>query len=248
MPPVRVATYDDLHAALRAGWSDFCQTPALGMMVGAIYMVGGWLLIAVLEARELRGLTFPVIAGFALIGPFVATVLYELSRRREMGLGFGFNDVPEIVAGTARRQIVFLGFALMFWLAVWIRVGLLVYALHFSADPSGFWQMGPAFFTTMNGLSFLLVGHAFGFVFAAVAFCLTVVAFPFLLDRDADVITAVVTSFKTVLASPLVMGTWAVMIAVVMAVASIPLFLGFLVALPVLGHASWHLYRRLVAA
>ena len=102
--------------------------------------------------------------------------------------------------------------------------------------------------TTANGISFLMTGHLFGAFFAGVAFCLSVLAFPFLLDRDSDFITAMVLSFKAVIASPAVMLGWGVLIGLVLALASAPLFAGLVVALPVLGHASWHLYRRLVAA
>lgn len=246
VPPVRPATFADLRAALAAGLGDFRAAPLIGLAVGAVYLAGGWLLVAVLEARELRGLTFPVVAGFALVGPFFATILYEVSRRRGLGLGFGWSDIPAMVAGTARRQIMFLGFALMFWLAVWSRVGLMIYWGFFGLHPKPFWEVVSTLFTTWNGIYFLAVGHASGAVFAAVAYCMTVVAFPFLLDRDADIITAIVTSFRTALASPLVMFAWAVLIAAILAAASAPVFLGLPLALPVLGHASWHLYRRLV--
>ncbi|MCL5776590.1 DUF2189 domain-containing protein [Limibaculum sp. FT325] len=246
VPPVRRASPDDLRAALAAGWADFRAAPWLGIMVGAIYALGGWLLIAVIEARDYRGLTFPVIAGFALVGPFFATILYEISRRREYGLPFRVSDAAAMVRATARRQIMFLGFVLMFWLAVWSRIGVMLFALHFSAQPDRFVELMGQFLTTSHGISFLIVGHAFGAFFAAVAFAISVVAFPFLLDRDADVITAIVTSFKTVLASPVVMLGWGVFIGAVLAAASLPGFLGLIVALPVLGHASWHLYRRLV--
>lgn len=246
VPPVRAARVEDLTAALTAGLADFRAAPALGALVGLVYVLGGWLLIAVIEARDYRGLTFPVVAGFALAGPFFATILYEVSRRREYGLPFRLSDAAAMVRATARRQIMFLGFVLMFWLAVWSRIGVMLFALHFSARPDRFVELMGQFLTTSHGISFLIVGHAFGAFFAAVAFCLSVVAFPFLLDRDADVITAIVTSFKTVLASPVVMLGWGVFIGAALAVASAPGFLGLVVAMPVLGHASWHLYRRLV--
>ena len=232
--------------AARAGWADFLAAPILGLSVGVIYMVGGWLLLWVLELKEIRGLSFPVVAGFALIGPFVAVILYEISRRRERGLGFGLSDIPAMVKGTARRQIIFHGFMLMFWLAVWSRVGLMVYYGFYGFTPKPFFEVLPTMFATVDGWTFLLVGHAFGAFFAGVAYCSSVLAFPFLLDRDADFITAIVLSFKAVLASPVVMFGWGAIIGVVLAIASAPGFLGLPLALPLLGHASWHLYRRLV--
>jgi uncharacterized membrane protein len=246
VPPVRAATWDDLSAALRAGLADFRAAPALGLATGALYMVGGWLLLWVMDHREWRGLSFPVVAGFALIGPFVAVILYEVSRRREQGASLAWTEVPAMVRATARKQILYHGFILMFWLAVWSRIGVMLYAIFFSADPSRFWELAGDLLTTTHGISFLITGHLFGAFFAGVAFCLSVLAFPFLLDRDADFITAMVLSFKAVIASPVVMFGWAALIGVTLAAASLPAFAGLVVALPLLGHASWHLYRRLV--
>jgi len=247
MPPVRAATVADLRAALAAGWEDFRAAPALGLAIGGLYTIGGWLLLWVLDLREIRGLSFPVVAGFALIGPFCATILYEISRRREYGLGFGVGDVPAMIRGTARRQILYHGFVLMFWLAVWSRIGVMLFAIFFHASTDRFWELAGQMLTTANGIGFLITGHLFGAFFAGVAFCLSVIAFPFLLDRDSDFITAMVLSFRAVIASPVVMFGWGALIGVALALASVPLFLGLPVVLPLLGHASWHLYRRLVA-
>lgn len=246
VPDVRAAEWEDLKAALRAGFADFAAAPLMGIATGLLYAMGGWLLLWVLELREYRGLSFPVVAGFALIGPFIAVILYEISRRRERGLRLTWSELPAMVAGTARRQILYHGFILMFWLAVWSRVGVMLFAIFFSASTDRFWELAGQMVTTMNGISFLLVGHAFGAFFAAIAYCLSVLAFPFLLDRDSDFISAMVLSFKAVLASPVVMFAWGIFIGVALAVASLPLFLGLTIVLPVLGHASWHLYRRLV--
>lgn len=246
VPDVKPATWEDLRAAIAAGWSDFLAAPLMGLTIGALYAAGGWLLLYVLDLREIRGLSFPVVAGFALIGPFCATILYEISRRREYGLGFGLRDVPAMVAGTARKQIIYHGFILMFWLAVWSRVGVMLWAIFFHSSTDKFFEHATELVTTTHGWSFLIVGHLFGAFFAGVAFCLSVLAFPFLLDRDADFITAMVLSFKAVIASPVVMFSWGIFVAVVLALASLPAFLGLVIALPLLGHASWHLYRRLV--
>ncbi|MGF1501257.1 MAG: DUF2189 domain-containing protein [Paracoccaceae bacterium] len=247
VPPVRAAEWPDLSAALTAGWRDFCAAPLMGLAVGSLYAAGGWLLLWVLELREIRGLSFPVVAGFALIGPFVAVILYEISRRRELGQSFGWADIPSMIARTARKQIIYHGFILMFWLAVWSRVGVMLWAIFFHASTDRFWELAGQMITTSHGISFLIVGHLFGAFFAGVAFCLSVLAFPFLLDRDSDFITAMVLSFRAVLASPVVMFAWGVIIGLMLAAASAPLFLGLPIVLPILGHASWHLYRRLTA-
>lgn len=246
VPPIKAATREDLVAALRAGWADFRAMPVYGLLVGLFYVVGGWLFLVVFEAREWRGLIFPVVAGFALVGPFCSVILYEISRRRQLGLPFGWRDAKDMVRHTTRRQILFLGFALMFWLAVWSRVGTVIYLAHFGFNPKPFWEILPEMFTTSHGISFLIVGHAFGAMFAIVAYSISVLAFPFLLDRDADVITAIVTSVRAVIASPLVMLGWGVFIGVALVVGTAPLFLGLPLVLPLVGHAAWHLYWRLI--
>ena len=247
VPAVRAATFADLVGALRSGLSDFLAAPGFGLLVGAVYAAFGWLLVSVTEVQALRGLTFPLIGGFVMVAPFAATILYEISRRREQGLGFAFADARAIVAGTARRALMALGLVLVLWLGIWSRAAVFIYAIHYGLSAPPFLEMLPELLTTARGLEFLLWGHLVGAAFAAVAYALSVLSFPFLLDRDADVVTAIITSFKAVIASPAVMFAWALVLGVAMAVASAPLFLGLLVGLPVLGHATWHLYRRLVA-
>ena len=141
MPDVRAAGWHDIRAALAAGWADFRAAPALGIGIGALYMAGGWLLLWVLELREIRGLSFPVVAGFALIGPFAAVILYEISRRREHGQGFALADVPDMVRRTLRKQILYHGFILMFWLAVWSRIGVMLFAIFFHASTDRFVEL-----------------------------------------------------------------------------------------------------------
>lgn len=248
VPDVRAATWEDLRLALAAGWRDFLAAPVMGIFVGLVFAGGGWLLLWVMELKEYRGLSFPVVAGFALIGPFAAVILYEISRRRELGERLAWSELPSMVARTARKQILYHGFILMFWLAVWSRVGVMLFAIHFSASVDRFWELADQLFTTTNGLTFLFVGHLFGAFFAGVSFCLSVLAFPFLLDRDSDFITAMVLSFKAVIESPVVMFGWGAFIGAMLAVASAPAFFGLVLVLPLLGHASWHLYRRLVVS
>lgn len=248
VPSVRAATFGDLIAALKAGWADFRSAPAFGVGVGLLYAVFGWLLVLAAESHTWDGLTFPLLGGFMMVAPFCATILYEISRRKEHGLGFSLSDARAIVAGTARRSLMILGLVLVLWLGIWSRAAVFIYAIHYGFSAPPFLEMLPTLLTTRNGLEFLLWGHLVGAAFAAVAYAMSVLSFPFLLDRDADVVTAIITSFRTVLASPVVMFAWAAMIGAVMALAAIPAFLGFLVALPLFGHATWHLYRRLVAS
>ncbi len=246
VPPVRAATFGDLGAALAAGLADFRAAPAYGLGVGALYAAFGWVLIGVTESSTLNGLTFPLFGGFVMVAPFAATILYEISRRRALGQPFRLADARAIVAGTARRSLVFLGLVLVLWLGIWSRAAIFIYAIYFGMNAPPFLEMLPELVSTQRGLMFLLWGHVLGAAFGFVAYCLSALSFPFLLDRDADIATAIITSFKAVLASPVVMLAWALLIGAVMAVAAVPAFLGFMVALPLFGHATWHLYRALV--
>ncbi|GAB5377949.1 MAG: DUF2189 domain-containing protein [Acuticoccus sp.] len=248
VPPVRAATVGDLVAALRRGLGDFAAAPAYGLGVGAVYALFGWALVAVVDSSAMNGLSFPLLGGFVMVAPFAATLLYEISRRRALGLPFALRDARAIVVGTAQRSLMLLGLVLVLWLGIWSRAAVFIYAIYYGIDAPPFLEMLPELVTTERGLLFLFWGHVVGAGFAFVAYCMSAVSFPFLLDRDADIATAIITSFKAVFASPVVMLGWAAFIGIVMAIAALPAFLGFMVALPVLGHATWHLYRRIVAA
>lgn len=246
VPAVRAATFGDLGAALAKGFGDLCASPLYGLGFGAIYTLFGWLLILIVESSTMNGLSFPLLGGFVMVAPFAATILYEISRRRALGLSFGMGDALAIVSGTARRSLVLLGLVLVLWLGLWSRAAIFIYAIYYGIDAPPFLEMLPELVTTERGLLFLLWGHVVGAAFAFVAYCISAVSFPFLLDRDADIATAIITSFKAVFASPVVMLSWAALIGVVMTLSAIPAFLGFVVTLPLFGHATWHLYRRIV--
>ncbi|MEL6264892.1 MAG: DUF2189 domain-containing protein [Pseudomonadota bacterium] len=248
LPAVRAATWEDLSAAINAGLADLRASPGISLGVGAVYALGGIAILWMLDAGAMAALAWPLMAGFALIGPFAAVIFYEISRRRERGEGFGWADASEMVRHTLQAQILYQGFAMMFWLAFWVHIAWMMWAVFFGVSFERFWDVADEIFTTSHGIAFLIVGHLSGAFFAAVAYAMSVVTFPYLLDRNADCVTAMIVSFRTVAASPVVMFAWAAMIGVAIAVASLPMFVGLVVVLPLLGHASWHLYRRLVAA
>ena len=247
VPEINKIGIADLTAALREGWDDFKATAYIGLPLAAIFVVGGWVLIWATLQDSYRGLSFPLVAGFALVGPFAAVGYYEISRRRELGLPTNWRAIGGVVKAATRRQIVTLGFVLMFALAVWSRVAVIIYAIFFGLKSVDFLALIEAVFTTSDGMMFFVVGNLAGAFFATVVFSFSVISFPFLLDRDADVITAIVASVKSVLENPRPMLLWAGLIGCVMVVASIPAFLGLFIALPILGHASWRLYRRVAA-
>lgn len=246
-PVVRAATARDIAEALVQGLRDFQAAPRYGLAFGAMYAIGGILIVASVTALRMTYLAYPLAAGFALIGPFVAVGLYEVSRRRETGQPLSFAAIW--AAMISRREIGWMAFVTLFIFIMWMYQVRFLMALFLglNASFSSLPQFITVVLTTNEGLLFLMVGNVIGAVLSLILFSLTVVSFPLLLDRDVDFVTAMITSVRAVAASPLPMIGWAAIIVMLLIVSVIPFFLGLLVTLPVLGHATWHLYRRIVA-
>jgi uncharacterized membrane protein len=247
-PVVRAATFDDVRAALAEGWRDFRAAPGYGLFFGGIYAFGGMLVVATVAFLNMGYLAYPLAAGFVLIGPFIAAGLYEVSRRLECGEPLTPRSVFGVIFAQGGREFAWLAFVSIFAFIVWMYQVRLLLALFLGFQSfTSFGAFLNVVFTTGDGLAFLAVGHVIGAVMATLVFSLTVVSFPLLLDRDVDFITAMIVSVQSVIKSPVVMIGWAFSIVIIVALASAPFFLGLLVALPVLGHATWRLYRRIVA-
>lgn len=247
-PVVRLISRHDVVEALAAGLRDFRAAPLYGLFFGAVYTLGGIAIVATLGWLDMAYLAYPLAAGFAMIGPFVATGLYEVSRRRELGQPLSFSAVLWSVWEQRRREMGWMAFVAIFLLIIWLYQVRLLIALFLGLRSfSSIAEFVSVITSTPEGLMFLGVGHIVGALLAALAFTLTVVSFPLLVDRNHDVVTAIITSFRAVALNPAVMLGWALCVVVLMIVASLPMFLGLLVVLPVLGHATWHLYRRVVA-
>lgn len=246
-PVVRVITMKDISEALSAGLRDFQAAPAFGLFFGAIYALGGLLIVASVVWYGASYLAYPLAVGFALIGPFVAVGLYEVSRRREMGLPLSWSAVLSAVWSQGRREMGWMAFVTVFIFIVWMyQVRLLLALFLGNASFGSLADFVNVLFTTPEGIIFLIVGNIVGAVLALIVFSLTVVSFPLLLDRDVDFITAMITSVRAVTLNPRAMLSWGFIVAVDLAVSAIPMFLGLVITLPVLGHATWHLYRRAV--
>jgi len=247
-PKVRDISGSDIAEAFARGLADFRATPQYGLFFGGFYALGGLFLVWLTLWTGLGYLTYPFAAGFALLGPFIAVGCYEVSRRREAGLPLDWRSVLGVVFDQSRRELGWMAFVTLFIFIVWmyqIRM-LLVLCLGFKNFVS-FQEFVHVVMTTPEGWLFLALGHFDGAFLSLVSFSLTVVSFPLLLDRDVDFITAMITSVKAVFANPLTMIVWAAIVTGLMLLAVIPAFLGLFVVLPVLGHTTWHLYRRLVA-
>lgn len=246
-PVVRRIAAADIAEALGEGLRDFQARPLYGLAFGALYAAGGIIILLCLTAFGMVYLAYPLAAGFALIGPFVAIGLYEVSRRRETGEPISFPAVWSTV--TSRSEIGWMAFVTLFIFVIWMyQVRLLIALLiGLNASFSSLHEFISVVLTTNEGLVFLVIGNAVGAALSLVLFSLTVVSFPLLLEREVDFITAMITSVRSVVMSPLPMIGWAAVIVVLLMISALPYFLGLIVTLPVLGHATWHLYRRIVA-
>lgn len=246
-PVVRQITPQDVGEALAAGIRDFQKAPLYGLAWGLLYALGGILVVATVSHLGVPYLAYPLAAGFVLIGPFVAAGLYEASRRMERGERPRFGDAWRALK--SRPELRWMAFVSIFMMIVWMYQVRLLMALFVlgSGQVSTFPEFLSFVLTTNEGLLFLAIGNVVGAILALILFSLTVVSFPLVLERDVDFVTAMVTSVRSVAKNPVPMIGWAAVVVALLFVSAIPLFLGLVITLPVLGHTTWHLYRRLVA-
>ncbi|MBF9029807.1 DUF2189 domain-containing protein [Rhodobacterales bacterium HKCCE3408] len=248
LPEIRDMSLADIGQALAAGWRDFRTAPVFGLVFGAVYATGGWGLYLFLFATDLVWLALPITVGFPLLGPFAAVGLYEISRRLESGTPWTLRDIFGVIWRQTNRQLPLMSWLIIIYFLFWSFFAHMLFA--FFLGPSALMNVTSsyAFLLEPEGLTMLLVGSAFGAVFAALLFALTVVSLPLLLDKEIDFVTAMLTSLSVVRHNPVVMWTWAAVIAAITFAAMVPGFLGLLIALPVLGHASWHIYRAALSS
>jgi uncharacterized membrane protein len=247
LPRVRTITARDLVDALRKGVDDFTAMPTHAIFISLIYPIAGLIIAIAVSGSNLLWLFYPMAAGFALIGPVAGVGLYELSRRREQGLSTDWNHAFDLLQADSFRSIAALGLVLLALFAVWIGVAQTIYWAHFGyAVPESIDSFARQVLTTEAGHRMILLGNAVGFLFALVAFMISVVAFPLLLDRNVGAAAAAATSVRAVLRNPLTMALWGLIVAVALLLGSLPFFVGLAVVIPVLGHATWHLYRKVV--
>jgi uncharacterized membrane protein len=248
MPKVVALSAADIRACIKLGFADFRRAPIPGLAIAAIFVIIGASIVLGLTALDMPYMAYPFAIGFPLIGPFAAAGLYETSRRLENG-----GEVPtigEIVASMwaqRRRELSWMAFVMLFVFWVWMYQVRLLIALFLGLVAfASFDAFLEVIVTTEQGWMFLVVGHIVGAVLALILFSITVVAMPLLMDRDLDIVTAMITSVKAVVASPVVMLGWGAIVTLTVIAACVPFFLGLYIVLPVLGHATWHLYRRAV--
>jgi uncharacterized membrane protein len=248
VPAIRRIGLRDLRDALARGVDDFRAMPSHVIFLSMLYPAVGLVLARLSFGYDVLPLLFPLVAGFALLGPFVALGLYELSRRREQGLPVHWKDAFGVLRSHSRDSIALLGGLLTVLFLIWLAVAEGLYQNLFGyGPPSSLSAFVADVFGTPHGRTLLLVGNGIGFLFALVVLIISVVSFPMLLDRDVGAVCAVQTSVRAVMANPIAIAGWGLIVAVSLAAGALPFFIGLAVVLPILAHATWHLYRKIVA-
>lgn len=248
-PVVRVIGFSDIRIALVQGYGDFTKMPTQLIFLGVIYPIVGFVAARAASGGALLPLLYPLIAGLSLMGPIAALGIYELSRRLEKGLPTTWVNAFDVVRSPGIGAIAALGVVMCAIFVAWLFAAQAVYRGTMGDElPASFWALIRQVLTTDAGWSLILWGNAVGLCFAALILTLTVVSFPLLLDRDVGLRVAVRTSIRAVLRNPGPMAAWGVIVAILLALGCLTLFVGLAVVMPVLGHATWHLYRRVVEA
>ena len=238
---------DDCILSLREGLDDFFSMPTYPIFVGLFYAVAGIALFAMTSLDSALHLAFPLAAGFAIIGPFVAIGLYEMSRRRERGLAVRGRDAFTVLRSPALASILGFGLLLLAIFAAWIFAAELIYVwLYGPNPPAAAISFLHDVLTSGRGWTLIVVGVLVGFCFAALSLAISVVSFPLMLDRDVGLVPALETSLRLTRANPGAVALWGLIVAAALVLGSIPLFFGLAVVLPVLGHATWRFYRRAI--
>jgi len=244
---VRRIGISDLRDVLSKGVADFAAYRTDVIFLCLIYPVVGLILAKFTLDAGLLPLLFPLISGFALLGPFAAAGVYEMSRRQEQGRpvkwidAFGVFGSPSIVA-IIKLALLITGIFLL-----WLATAMVIYRLTIgSAETTSIVSFLTDIFTKPGGLMLIAVGVSVGFLFAVAVLAISVVSFPLLLDRRVPISTAISTSIRVFILNPIPILAWGFIVAASLVIGMIPVFVGLIVVIPILGHATWHLYRRTV--
>lgn len=243
-PALRPPSFGDLTASLTQGVRDFAAAPVFGLFFASVYVAVG---LAMAWVTYVTGTTFWLILavlGFPLIGAFAALGLYETSRRRQAGEPLNFVDVVAVVWAQKNGQLPWLAVMVVVLFLFWFFLGHMIFALFLGLSPMTNVSSSLDVFLSRDGLMMLGFGSLVGAGFATLTFAMSVLGMPMLLDRDVDFVTALTRSIAAVAQTPLTYIGWGAFVALVTLLAMLPAFLGLFLVLPILGHATWHLYKR----
>ena len=243
-PVIRKIEIKDIREALEEGLNDFWAMPSHAAFLGLVYPLCGMVLAYAPSYQNALQLLFPLASGFALVGPFAAVGLYEMSRRRELGLEISWKYAFNVLRSPSIPSIAALGALLLTIFAAWITASQWLYTALYG--PVAFVDFLQQVASTERGWLLISAGCFIGFCFASVTLAVSVVSFPVLLDRDAGALTAVATSIKTVLKNPVPMALWGLIVAAALLIGALPFFIGLTLVVPFLAHATWHLYRKVI--
>jgi uncharacterized membrane protein len=244
---VRKIGFADIKDAMAHGLDDFAAMPSHVIFLGLIYPIVGFVLARAAFGYDVLPLLYPLATGFALVGPLAAVGLYELSRRREQGLDTHWTHVFDIRKSPSFGAILALGALLMLIFIAWLGTAQAIYQSLFGVlAPSSLTSFAHNVLTTAVGWKLIVLGNGIGFLYAVVVLTISVVSFPLLLDRDVGAAVALWTSVRAVAANPMTMAAWGLIVAVLLVIGSLPFFFGLAIVMPILGHSTWHLYRKVI--
>ncbi|MGH1463835.1 MAG: DUF2189 domain-containing protein [Cognatishimia sp.] len=247
IPHAQTLHMSDIRAALALGWRDVMRFRSDVLALVFVYPMIGFALVFLAFQQALLPMLFPLAAGFALLGPVASIGMYEISRQNEEVGQASWGSALKALRSRVVGPVMVLGMFLLIWFMLWMAAAFAVYTMTLGpAMPESTASFVTAAFTTSNGWAMIATGMAVGAVFGAVVLVVAAISFPMLIDRPVGLPIAVVTSVRVARNNPMVMISWGICVAVLLALATLPLFFGLVLVLPWLGHATWHLYRRAV--
>ncbi len=246
-PAVRRIGFSDLTGALAEGWRDFWSKPSHLVFLGVIYPLVGGALGLWTSGANAWPILYPLLSGFALIGPLAALPLYEMSRRQELGLDSTWRSAFGVLNSPAIPSIAAIGLMLLAIFTLWLGLAQFIYESIFGiGSPASFAAFLDEVLNTPAGATLMIWGNAVGLVLAVIVLATSLISIPLLIDRDVGAAVAVQTSIRAVLKNPAAAAAWGLIVLGLLVLGSLPLLVGLAVVVPVLGHATWHLYRRIV--
>ncbi|MQY42449.1 DUF2189 domain-containing protein [Epibacterium sp. SM1969] len=246
-PQVRTLSLEDLRVALRLGLRDFAACRSDAMFLVFLYPLIGAAMISVGLSERMFALLVPMVFGFAILGPVAAVGLYEMSARREAGFDARWGDAFGVLRSPAFMSVLTLGIMLGALFICWLIAAQMLYYFTLGPTaPESFSAFAYDVIMTQKGQIMAVCGMIIGAGFALVALAMSLVSFQLLLDRRVGLPVAVATSMQLLRKNPRICLIWGALIGTLLVLGSLPFFVGLIIVIPVLGHASWHFYRRAV--